>query len=47
MDCVIAAQNGMSLIQIINDAGFDELLTLRGVCLSCATRHVYGDHPPF
>ena len=37
------AQDGMSLMEVIRDAGFDELLALCGGCCSCATCHVYVD----
>ena len=39
----IAAKDGMSLMENIRDAGFDELLALCGGCLSCATCHVFVD----
>ncbi len=39
----IAAQDGLSLMENIRDAGFDELLALCGGCLSCATCHVFVD----
>jgi 2Fe-2S ferredoxin len=32
---------GLSLMEIIRDAGLDELLALCGGCCSCATCHVY------
>lgn len=38
-----AATEGMSLMENIRDAGFDELLALCGGCLSCATCHVHVD----
>jgi 2Fe-2S ferredoxin len=34
---------GMSVMEIIRDSGFDELLALCGGCCSCATCHVYVD----
>ena len=37
------ARPGMSIMEIIRDAGFDELLALCGGCRSCATCHVYVD----
>ena len=37
------ATNGMSLMENIRDAGFDELLALCGGCMSCATCHVHID----
>lgn len=37
----VAAQDGLSLMEVIRDNGFDELLALCGGCCSCATCHVY------
>jgi 2Fe-2S ferredoxin len=34
---------GLSVMEVIRDAGFDELLALCGGCCSCATCHVYVD----
>ena len=34
---------GLSVMEIIRDAGIDELLALCGGCCSCATCHVYVD----
>lgn len=42
-DRVIEAQAGVSVMENIRDAGFDELLALCGGCCSCATCHVYVD----
>jgi ferredoxin, 2Fe-2S len=39
----IEAQQGLSLMEVIRDAGFDELLALCGGCNSCATCHVHID----
>ena len=39
----IAAEEGLSLMEIIRDAGHDDLLALCGGCCSCATCHVYVD----
>lgn len=39
----IEASSGISLMENIRDAGFDELLSLCGGCCSCATCHVYVD----
>lgn len=33
----------MSVMQVIRDHGFDDLLALCGGCCSCATCHVYVD----
>jgi 2Fe-2S ferredoxin len=40
---VIDGQEGLSVMEIIRDAGFDELLALCGGCCSCATCHVHID----
>lgn len=40
---VIEAAAGLSLMTIIRDAGFDELLALCGGCCSCATCRVHVD----
>ena len=37
----LEATDGLSLMEVIRDAGFDELLALCGGCCSCATCHVY------
>ena len=34
---------GLSLMEVIRENGFDELLALCGGCCSCATCHVYID----
>jgi ferredoxin, 2Fe-2S len=39
----VAGQPGLSVMEIIRDAGFDELLALCGGCCSCATCHVHVD----
>lgn len=39
----INAENGLSLMEVIRDNGFDELLALCGGCCSCATCHVQID----
>jgi ferredoxin, 2Fe-2S len=39
----IEGQAGLSVMEIIRDAGFDELLALCGGCCSCATCHVHID----
>ncbi len=36
-------QEGITLMEIIRDAGIDELLALCGGCASCATCHVFVD----
>ncbi len=42
-ESTIEAENGLSVMEAIRDAGFDELLALCGGCCSCATCHVYVD----
>ncbi len=39
----VNAENGLSLMEVIRDNGFDELLALCGGCCSCATCHVHID----
>jgi 2Fe-2S ferredoxin len=39
----IRAEPGLSVMQIIRDAGIDELLARCGGCRSCATCHIYID----
>ncbi|MGD9810837.1 MAG: 2Fe-2S iron-sulfur cluster-binding protein [Sphingobium sp.] len=39
----VEADEGLSLMEVIRDNGFDELLALCGGCCSCATCHVYID----
>jgi 2Fe-2S ferredoxin len=39
----LPAASGLSVMEIIRDAGIDELLALCGGCLSCATCHVIVD----
>lgn len=39
----LEADTGFSLMEIIRDNGFDELLALCGGCCSCATCHVHVD----
>ncbi|GGC25429.1 ferredoxin [Novosphingobium marinum] len=42
-ETVLDASEGMSLMEVIRDNGFDELLALCGGCCSCATCHVHVD----
>jgi len=42
-ETVIDAENGLTVMEVIRDAGFDELLALCGGCCSCATCHVHVD----
>jgi 2Fe-2S ferredoxin len=39
----IDGETGLSVMEVIRDNGFDELLALCGGCCSCATCHVYVD----
>ena len=39
----ISATVGLSVMELIRDAGIDELLALCGGCCSCATCHVHVD----
>jgi len=39
----VEAEAGLTLMEIIGDDGFDELLALCGGCCSCATCHVHVD----
>jgi 2Fe-2S ferredoxin len=39
----VKGQSGLSVMEVIRDNGFDELLALCGGCCSCATCHVHVD----
>lgn len=39
----VNGQAGLSVMEVIRDNGFDELLALCGGCCSCATCHVHVD----
>ena len=39
----LEAQANLTVMEIVRDEGFDELLALCGGCCSCATCHVYVD----
>lgn len=39
----IEGDAGLSVMEVIRDAGIDEILALCGGCCSCATCHVYVD----
>lgn len=39
----ITADDSLSLMEALRDAGYDELLALCGGCCSCATCHVHID----
>jgi 2Fe-2S ferredoxin len=43
----IEAAEGRTLMEVIRDNGFDELLALCGGCCSCATCHVHIDPEHF
>ncbi|KKW90144.1 2Fe-2S iron-sulfur cluster-binding protein [Sphingobium chungbukense] len=40
---IIEPQSGLTVMEIIRDAGFDEMIALCGGNCSCATCHVYVD----
>ena len=39
----VEGTTGLSLMEVLREAGFDELLALCGGCCSCATCHVHVD----
>lgn len=39
----VTGEAGLSVMEVIRDAGFDELLALCGGCCSCATCHIHVD----
>ena len=39
----VEGEEGLSVMEVIRENGFDELLALCGGCCSCATCHVYVD----
>ena len=39
----VSGEAGLSVMEVIRDNGFDELLALCGGCCSCATCHVHVD----
>lgn len=39
----VDADSGLTVMEVIRDNGFDELLALCGGCCSCATCHVHVD----
>ena len=39
----VEGESGLSIMEIIRENGFDELLALCGGCCSCATCHVHVD----
>jgi 2Fe-2S ferredoxin len=40
---VVEGEAGLSVMEVIREHGFDELLALCGGCCSCATCHVHVD----
>lgn len=46
-ESAIDGNAGLSVMEIIRDYGFDELMALCGGCCSCATCHVFVDPDMF
>ena len=42
----VEATSGLSVMENLRNAGFDEVLALCGGCCSCATCHVYVERGP-
>ena len=42
-ETTVDGESGLSVMEVIRDNGFDELLALCGGCCSCATCHVHVD----
>lgn len=42
-ESTVDGEAGLSVMEVIRDNGFDELLALCGGCCSCATCHVHVD----
>ena len=42
-ETAVEGASGLSVMEVIRDHGFDELLALCGGCCSCATCHVHVD----
>ena len=42
-ETTVEVKPGLSVMEIIRDSGFDELLALCGGCCSCATCHIHVD----
>ena len=42
-ESVVEGDTGLSVMEVIRDNGFDELLALCGGCCSCATCHIHVD----
>ena len=43
VESTVEGDSGLSVMEVIRDNGFDELLALCGGCCSCATCHVHVD----
>jgi 2Fe-2S ferredoxin len=43
VETTVECEVGLSVMEVIRNNGFDELLALCGGCCSCATCHVYID----
>lgn len=46
-ESTVEASEGRTLMEVLRDSGFDELLALCGGCCSCATCHVHIDAEHF
>ena len=42
-ESTVEGDTGLSVMEVIRDNGFDELLALCGGCCSCATCHIHVD----
>jgi 2Fe-2S ferredoxin len=42
-ESTVEGEAGLSVMEVIRDNGFDELMALCGGCCSCATCHIYVD----
>ncbi|MCB2088017.1 MAG: 2Fe-2S iron-sulfur cluster-binding protein [Sphingomonadaceae bacterium] len=42
-ETTVEADSGLTVMEVIRDNGFDELLSLCGGCCSCATCHIHVD----
>ena len=42
-ESTVEGETGLSVMEVIRDNGFDELLALCGGCCSCATCHIHVD----
>ncbi|MCP5395958.1 MAG: 2Fe-2S iron-sulfur cluster binding domain-containing protein [Sphingomonadaceae bacterium] len=42
-ETTVEADSGLTVMEVIRDNGFDELLALCGGCCSCATCHIHVD----